>query len=101
MFVHARVVEGVEEKAILIPQQAVTRDARGQASVLIVGADSKVQGRSIKTDRAIGDQWLVSEGIQAGDKVIVDGLQKIMPGIEVHVVEVGSGAGSQKNSQQK
>jgi membrane fusion protein (multidrug efflux system) len=95
MFVRARVIEGVEEQAILIPQQSITRSARGEASVLIVDSDSKVQRRSIQTERAIGDQWLVSDGIKAGDKVIVDGTQRIAPGLLVRVVEVGDGAKSQ------
>ncbi len=92
MFVRARVIEGVNEQAILIPQQAVMRNARGEPTVLAVGEDDKVQLKSIKTDRAIGDKWLVTDGIKAGDRVIVDGLQKIAPGIAVRVVEVSSEA---------
>ncbi len=59
---------------------------------MVVGADGKVELRTLKTDRAIGDKWLVTDGIKAGDKVIVEGLQKVAPGSVVRVVEVGVGA---------
>ena len=97
MFVRARIVEGVDEQAILVPQQAVTRNAQGKATVLVVDAGSKVQLRSIQTDRAMGDKWLVTDGIKPGDKVIVDGLQRIAPGIVVRTVEVGGQAGPTTN----
>ncbi|PAW78019.1 MAG: efflux transporter periplasmic adaptor subunit [Verrucomicrobia bacterium Tous-C9LFEB] len=88
MFVHARIEEGVSEKAILVPQQGVTRNQKGEPTVLIVGADNKVELRMVKTDRTIGDKWLVTEGLQTGDRVIIEGLQKVAPGAEVQVVEV-------------
>jgi membrane fusion protein (multidrug efflux system) len=86
MFVRAIVEEGVNEKAVLAPQQGVTRDAKGNATALVVGADSKVEERPLTLDRALGDRWLVTAGLQDGDQVIVEGLQKIRPGVPVKAV---------------
>ncbi len=86
MFVKARLEEGVRPQAILVPQRALTRDTRGQAVVLVVGADNKVERRTVVTDRSVGNAWLVREGLAAGDQVIVEGLQKIRPGAEVVAV---------------
>jgi membrane fusion protein (multidrug efflux system) len=86
MFIRAVIEEGVDEQALLIPQQAVSRDPRGNPITLIVDADSKVQQRSITTDRALGDQWLISSGLAAGDQVIIEGTQKARPGTAVKVV---------------
>jgi membrane fusion protein (multidrug efflux system) len=86
MFVRAVVKEGVNEHAILIPQQAVSRDPKGNPLVLIVDADGKVQQRMLKLDRAMGDKWLVSAGLQEGDRVIVEGMQKVRPGAPVKAV---------------
>jgi membrane fusion protein (multidrug efflux system) len=80
MFVHEQIDEGVNEAALLVPQQGVTHDARGDATAMVLNANNQADLRVIKTDRAIGDQWLVSEGLKAGDKVIVQGLQSIKPG---------------------
>jgi membrane fusion protein (multidrug efflux system) len=88
MFVTARLEEGVSENAILVPQQGVTHDAKGEPTALVVTPDNKVELRVIKTDRAIGDKWLVSDGLHAGDQVIVDGLQKAQPGATVAPTEV-------------
>jgi membrane fusion protein (multidrug efflux system) len=88
MFVTARLQEGVSQNALLVPQQGVTHDPKGNATALVVDADSKVEMRSIKADRAIGDKWLVTDGLQAGDRVIVEGVQKAMPGATVHPTEV-------------
>jgi membrane fusion protein (multidrug efflux system) len=93
MFVTARLEEGVTENAILVPQQGVTHNARGEPTALVVTPDNKVELRVIKTDRAIRDQWLVTAGVQAGDRVIVDGVQKTAPGATVQPKEVSSGAG--------
>jgi membrane fusion protein (multidrug efflux system) len=82
MFVHELLQEGVDEQGLLIPQQAVTHNERGEATTMVVGADNKVSQHVIKTDRAIGDQWLVSEGVAAGDRVVIVGLQRIKPGVE-------------------
>jgi len=86
MFERAVVKEGVNRRAILIPQQAVSRDPKGNPTVLIVDAGEKVQPRMVEIDRAIGDKWLVSSGISAGDRVIVEGLQRARPGASVKVV---------------
>jgi membrane fusion protein (multidrug efflux system) len=88
MFVTAHIEEGISEKGILVPQQGVMRDPKGQASVFLVTPDNKVELRTIHTDRALGDKWLVTDGLSAGDRVIVMGLQKVMPGAMVHVTEM-------------
>lgn len=86
MFVRAIVQEGTHKKAILIPQQAVTRDPKGNPLTFIVGKDEKVEPRPLTLDRAIGDKWLVSSGLEPGDRVIVEGMLKAMPGIPVKAV---------------
>ncbi len=86
MFVRAVVQEGLAEEAILAPQQAVSRDPKGNPVVLIVDPAGKVQQRPVTLDRAIGDQWLVSSGLAAGDHIIVEGLQKARPGASVKEV---------------
>ncbi|MBB3213869.1 membrane fusion protein (multidrug efflux system) [Herbaspirillum sp. Sphag1AN] len=83
MFVRAVVEEGTKEHALLVPQPAVSRDGAGKPVAYVVNANNKVEQRHLVTDRAIGDQWLVSSGLQAGDRVVVEGLQKIRPGVEV------------------
>ena len=85
MFVRAVVKEGVHAQAILIPQQAVSRDAKGNPTALVVGPEDKVQPRMLTLDRTIGDQWLVSSGLTPGDRVIVEGIQKVRPGATVMV----------------
>ncbi len=86
MFVRGQLVEGIVEQAILVPQQGVARDPKGNPSVLLVGVDSKVEQRAITVDRTLGDRWLVSSGRAAGDRVIVEGMQKARPGSTVKVV---------------
>ena len=90
MFVRAVVEEGVNDHAILIPQQAVSRDPKGNPLAMVVGADSKVEVRPLTLDRAIRDQWLVSSGLAEGDRVIIEGLQKVRPGVPVNAVPFGS-----------
>jgi membrane fusion protein (multidrug efflux system) len=85
MFVRAVVKEGVHDQAILVPQQAVARDVKGNPITLIVGSEDKVQLRALTCDRTIGDQWLVSAGLNSGDRVIVEGVQKVRPGAVVKV----------------
>ena len=92
MFVQEIIQEGVNDHALLVPQRGVTHDQKGQPTALVVNKDNKVELRQLATDRAIGDQWLVTDGVSAGDKVIVDGLQKIGPGMPVHAVEVSTTA---------
>ena len=100
MFVRAVAKEGVNEQAILIPQQAVSRDPKGNPLALIVDAEGKVQQRMLTLDRAIGDQWLVTSGLAPGDRVIAEGIQRVRPGASVKEVPFGAGeksaAGSEK-----
>ncbi len=86
MFVRAVVEEGIHEQAILIPQQAVSRDLKGNPVTLLVGSEEKVQQRPLTLDRALGNQWLVSSGLAAGDRVLVEGMQKVRSGAAVKVV---------------
>lgn len=87
MFVRARVIEGAMPQGLLVPQRGITRDQRGQPTALVVNADDKVELRVLEVDRAIGDQWLVTGGLEAGEKVIVQGLQNVRPGVEVDASE--------------
>jgi membrane fusion protein (multidrug efflux system) len=92
MYVRAVLEEGVVDNAILVPQQAVSRDPRGNALALVVAADGTVQQRALRTTRALGDKWLVTEGLAAGDRVIVEGLQRVRPGAPVRAVEKATAA---------
>lgn len=85
MFVHAQLVAGMKSEAILVPQQGVTRNAKGEPTAMVVNAENKVELRTIKTERAVGNRWLVGDGLQPGDRVITEGLQFIQPGVEVEV----------------
>ncbi|STD23429.1 multidrug efflux system protein AcrF [Enterobacter asburiae] len=80
MFVRARIDEGTQPDAILVPQQGVTRTPRGDATVLVVNDKNQVEPRTVVAPQAIGDRWLVTEGLKNGDRVIVSGLQKVRPG---------------------
>lgn len=90
MYVRAIVEEGVVEQAILVPQQGVVRDPKGNAIAMVVDAADKVEQRVLQVDRAIGDQWLIREGLKPGDRLILEGLQKIRPGVSVKVVPFGA-----------
>ena len=85
MFVHAQLVAGLKSEAMLVPQQGVTRNAKGEPTAMVVNAENKVELRTIKTERAVGNRWLVGDGLQPGDRVITEGLQFIQPGVEVDV----------------
>jgi membrane fusion protein (multidrug efflux system) len=85
MFVRAAVSEGTINTALLLPQKAVTRDPRGRPYVMVVNDDNKVEQRMITTERAIGSDWLVSDGVKEGDTVIISGLQKVRPGATVQI----------------
>jgi len=91
MFVRAVMKEGVNEQAILIPQQGVSRDPKGNPVSLIVDAEGKAQQRMLTLDRAIGDKWLVSAGLAPGNRVIVEGMQRVRPGAAVKVVPFKEG----------
>ena len=86
MYVRAELVEGTQQNALLVPQRAVTRDERGEPTVLIVGGDGKIQQRSLTAPRTIGDNWLVTAGLKAGDKVVVEGAMMLRPGTPVKAV---------------
>jgi membrane fusion protein (multidrug efflux system) len=83
MFVREQIQEGVRQGAVLAPQQGISHDQRGEANALVVGADDKVELRTLQVDRAIGDQWVVSAGLQAGDRIVVEGIQAAKPGSQV------------------
>ncbi|MEN6446304.1 MAG: efflux RND transporter periplasmic adaptor subunit [Syntrophaceae bacterium] len=86
MFVRGVAQEGVNKKAILIPQHAVSRDPKGNPLALLVGTDGKVVQRQLTIDRAVGNQWLVTAGLAPGEKVIVEGMQKVKPGAPAKAV---------------
>jgi membrane fusion protein (multidrug efflux system) len=83
MYVRALLEEAVDETAILVPQQSVTRTAKGEALVLVVNEQNKVEQRFIEVSRTLGSQWVVDKGLNTGDRVIVEGFQRIRPGDEV------------------
>ena len=91
MFVRAVVKEGINEHAVLIPQQAVSRDPKGNPVTQIVDGEGKVRQRMLTVDRAIGDKWLVSSGLSPGDRVIIEGMQRVRPGASVSVVPFNDG----------
>jgi membrane fusion protein (multidrug efflux system) len=93
MFVRAQGDAGVDEQAILVPQRGVTRNQKGEPTALAVGADNKVELRVLRTERTIGENWLVTAGLNAGEKVIIEGLQKVAPGARVKTVDL-TGDGS-------
>ena len=87
MFVRASIEEGVNDNALLVPQQGVTHDPSGHATALVVGPDNKVELRIVQATRTLGDQWVVQGGLNEGERVIVAGVQKAQPGILVRAVE--------------
>ena len=91
MFVRALLGSAVRNNALLVPQQGVTRKANGEASVWVVKADHSLEKRTVQATQAIGSKWLVESGLQAGEQVVVDGLQKIKPDTKVKAVPVGGG----------
>lgn len=83
MYVRAQIVEGVRHRAILAPQQGITRDPRGRATALVVGAGNKVELRKVNAERPVGDKWVITEGLKAGDRLIVEGVIGLQPGAAV------------------
>jgi len=83
LYVRARVIEGVRQQGLLAPQAGVTHNERGQATALVVGPGNVVVQRVIKTEQAVGDKWVVTDGLKAGDRLIVDGLLNLYPGTKV------------------
>ena len=103
MYVRAIVQEGEVDRAILVPQQGVSRDPKGNPVALIADGSGKVEQRMITVARAIGDRWLVSDGLNPGDRLIVEGIQKVRPGDAVKVVpfeESGPQGGAPKKTTQ-
>ncbi len=88
MFVRAELPEGTRKDAIMVPQRAVMRTPNGSPYVYVVEADGKVGQKDIKTERTVGQNWLVLDGLEKGDKVIVEGLQRIRPGVPVEIVDL-------------
>jgi membrane fusion protein, multidrug efflux system len=88
MYVRAVLDQAVAKTAILAPQQGITHDAKGNATAMVVGAGEKIEVRTLVAERAIGDRWLVTSGLAAGDRLVVEGLNKIGPGMPVHPIEV-------------
>jgi len=86
MFVRAVLEDGIDDQAILAMQQGITRDAKGNAIAMVLDKSDKVEQRMLTVDRAIGDKWLVTSGLSSGDRLIVEGLQKIRPGVAVKAV---------------
>jgi len=90
MYVRAVIGGGVRRDALRVPMQGIARDAKGETSAMVVGKDGKVEVRPVTVSRALDDTWLVESGLQAGDKVIVEGLQKIGPDMPVQATERGA-----------
>lgn len=88
MFVRTKINIGIDPNAILVPQKAISRTPRGDAVTMVVNADNKVEMRTITTSDAINNQWLISNGLFAGDKIIVEGLQKVRSGTSVTTTEI-------------
>ncbi len=86
MYVRAVVQEGVRQQGLLVPQQAVSRDGAGKPQAFVVNANGVLEQRALVTDRAIGDQWLVSSGLKEGDQLVVDGQQRAAVGVKVKVL---------------
>jgi membrane fusion protein, multidrug efflux system len=86
MYVRARIDQGVNENAISLPHAAVQRDPRGNATVMVVKADDTVESRTLTVARSTGESWVVTSGLQPGERVVVEGLQRIRPGAKVSVV---------------
>ena len=89
-YVRAVIGGGVRSDAVLVPMAGIARDPKGDTSAMVVDKDNKVEVRPVKVSRTVGDKWLVEDGLKAGDKVIVEGLQKIGPGMPVKATEKGA-----------
>ena len=90
MFVHAELVAGTKSDAILAPQQGITRTPRGNATAMVVNDENKVESRDVVTERTVGNRWLISSGLNEGDRLITEGLQYIRPGASVNVEPAGN-----------
>ncbi|MCP1103922.1 efflux RND transporter periplasmic adaptor subunit [Serratia nevei] len=88
MYVHATVDNGVDPKAILAPQQGITRNVKGEATALVVDAQNRVAQRTVSAERVVGSHWLIGSGLNEGDRLIVEGTSKVTIGAAVKPVEV-------------
>ncbi|MGB1408864.1 HlyD family secretion protein, partial [Alloalcanivorax venustensis] len=88
MFVRAKLPEGERSEAILVPQKGIARDSTGQATAMVINENDQVERRNVTTERAVGNRWLIAEGLSGGDRLIVEGLQKVQPGMTVKPVNV-------------
>lgn len=100
MYARSIIEEGINEQALLIPQQGVSRNPKGEPIALIVDSEGKVQLRMLMLDRTIGDKWLVSAGLAAGDRIIVEGMQKVKPGVSVKVISFDATAAKRSGKQE-
>jgi membrane fusion protein (multidrug efflux system) len=98
MYLRAVLSSAVLEDGILVPQQGIARDPRGNANALIVDANGTVEQRTVEVSRTIGDKWLISSGLTAGDRVIVEGVQKVQPGMPVEATEAAEVAADTEQS---
>lgn len=98
MFVHARLVNGVQSKAILAPQQGITRNPKGEPVAMVVNAENKVEVRQLKAERTVGDRWLVTKGLQEGDRIITEGLQFVQAGASVDPYPAGNVKASKESA---
>lgn len=96
MYARASIVEGVKADAILVPQRGVSRNNKGEPTAMVVSKGNKVESRVLKVDRTVGSDWLVTDGLSDGDKLIVEGLQKIRPGAPVSPSEIQSSTKADK-----
>ncbi len=99
MYVRAVVENGVNEKAIVVPQQGVSRNQKGQATALVLNKDDVVEQRILETSGTLGDKWLVTSGLADGDRVIVEGLQKVRPGAPAIAAKPATAAPEPKKPQ--
>jgi membrane fusion protein (multidrug efflux system) len=91
MFVRAQLTRGTRSAALLVPQRGVARNQKGDATVLVVDKDDKVAEKVVTADRAINGEWLITAGLEAGERVIVDGMQKAKAGSQVKPIAAGEG----------
>lgn len=83
MYVRAEVAQGLAPQGVLAPQQGISRDEKGLPTAMVVDAQGRAEQRDVQTERAVGNQWLIRSGLKPGDRLIVEGLQKVKPGAPV------------------
>lgn len=98
MFVTARMVETVAKDAILVPQKAVSRDSNGNATAMVINAEGKAELRKLVVGQSVDNQWVVTQGLKAGDRVITSSLQKVQEGSAVKVTQDSQGTQKDESS---